>query len=98
MKLGLFGGSFDPIHHGHVRPVLEAVEQIGLDRVVYLPTGRPPHKPNRRLAPALARYAMAEIALLPHSRLEVSGHELSEAAPHYTVDTLLHFRAQHPDD
>ena len=91
MKIGLFGGSFDPIHRGHIQPVLEAVEQAGLDRVIYLPTGRPPHKPNRRLAPALARYAMTELALLEHDRLWVSAHELSEAAPTYTVDTLRHF-------
>ena len=98
MKIGLFGGSFDPIHRGHIQPVLEAVEQAGLDRVIYLPTGRPPHKPNRRLAPALARYAMTEMALLEHDRLWVSAHELSEAAPTYTVDTLRHFAEAFPGD
>jgi nicotinate-nucleotide adenylyltransferase len=98
MKVGLFGGSFDPIHWGHIRPVLEAVEQVGLERVLYLPTGRPPHKPDRRLAPALARYAMTELALLEHDRLWVSSHELSEAAPTYTVDTVRHFAAAYPGD
>jgi nicotinate-nucleotide adenylyltransferase len=98
VKIGLFGGSFDPIHWGHIRPVLEAVDQVGLDRVLYLPTGRPPHKPDRRLAPALARYAMTELALLEHDRLWVSSHELSEAAPTYTVDTVRHFAGAHPDD
>ena len=78
--------------------MLEAVAQAGLDRVIYLPTGRPPHKPNRRLAPALARYAMTELALVEHDRLWVSAHELSEAAPTYTVDTLRHFAAAHPGD
>lgn len=98
MKIGLFGGSFDPIHWGHIRPVLEAVDQVGLERVLYLPTGRPPHKPDRRLAPALARYAMTELALLEHDRLWVSSHELSEAAPTYTVDTVRHFAAAYPGD
>jgi nicotinate-nucleotide adenylyltransferase len=98
MKIGLFGGSFDPIHWGHIRPVLEAVELLGLDRVVYLPTGRPPHKPDRRMAPALARYAMTELALLEYDRLHVSGQELSETAPSYTIDTLLHFRSAAPGD
>jgi nicotinate-nucleotide adenylyltransferase len=98
MKIGLFGGSFDPIHWGHIRPVLEAVDQVGLGRVLYLPTGRPPHKPDRRLAPALARYAMTELALLEHDRLWVSSHELSEAAPTYTVDTVRHFAAAYPGD
>ena len=98
MKIGLFGGSFDPIHWGHIRPVLEAVDQLGLERVLYLPTGRPPHKPDRRLAPALARYAMVELALLEHERLWVSSHELSEAAPAYTVETVRHFAAAYPGD
>ena len=98
MKLGLFGGSFDPIHNGHIHPVLEAVEELGLERVVYLPTGRPPHKPDRKLAPALARYAMTELAVLHHQHLWVSARELSETGPTYTIDTLLHFRAEHPDD
>jgi nicotinate-nucleotide adenylyltransferase len=98
VKIGLFGGSFDPIHWGHIRPVLESVQQVGLDRVLYLPTGRPPHKPDRRLAPALARYAMTELALLEHERLWVSSHELSEAAPTYTVDTVRHFATAYPGD
>jgi nicotinate-nucleotide adenylyltransferase len=97
MKLGLFGGSFDPIHWGHVRPVLRAVDELRLDRVVYLPTGRPPHKPDRKLAPALARYAMAELALLEFDCLHVSDRELSEAAPTYTVDTLQYFASAYQD-
>ena len=52
MNLALFGGSFDPIHEGHLAPVRAAREALELDRVVYLPTGQPPHKPDRRLAPA----------------------------------------------
>lgn len=98
MRLGLFGGSFDPIHWGHIRPVLEAAAELELDRVVYLPTGRPPHKPDRRMAPALARYAMTELALLGFDHLHVSGLELSETAPSYTIDTLLHFRDAGRDD
>jgi nicotinate-nucleotide adenylyltransferase len=98
MRIGLFGGSFDPIHCGHLTPVLDAVEELGLDRVVYLPTGRPPHKPDRKLAPALARYAMTEMAVLGHQRLWVSGRELDESTPSYTIDTLLHFRGEHPND
>jgi nicotinate-nucleotide adenylyltransferase len=78
--------------------VLEAVDQVDLERVMYLPTGRPPHKPDRRRAPALARYAMTELALLEHDRLWVSSHELSEAAPAYTVDTLRHFAETYPGD
>ncbi|HVS02320.1 MAG TPA: nicotinate-nucleotide adenylyltransferase [Thermoanaerobaculia bacterium] len=97
MKLGLFGGSFDPIHRGHVAPVQEARRRLGLERVLYLPTGQPPHKTARRVAPPLARFAMVELALLAAEGLYVSGHELLQAGPAYTVETLEHFRAARPD-
>lgn len=95
MKLGLFGGSFDPIHWGHVRPVQEARARLGLDKVVYLPTAAPPHKRGAESAPrapAAARYAMVEMALLPEEGLFVSSHELRPGEPSYTVETLEHFR------
>ena len=91
MKLGLFGGSFDPIHRGHVAPVREARRRLGLDRVLYLPTASPPHKPGRAFAPALARWTMVELALLHEEGLYASAHEMGER-PAYTVETLEHFR------
>jgi nicotinate-nucleotide adenylyltransferase len=96
MKLGLFGGSFDPIHRGHLDPVRAAKRDLGLDRVIYLPTARPPHKPGRALAPALARYAMVELALLDEEGLDVSSHELTLDRPAYTIETLEHFRREMP--
>lgn len=89
-RLGLYGGSFDPIHRGHIEPVLAAVEQLELDRVLYLPTANPPHKTERRFAPAWRRFAMAEIALLVHPRLQVSDFELV-SGPSYTIDTVEHY-------
>ena len=97
MRIGLFGGSFDPIHQGHVEPVREAQRRLGLDRVVFLPTATPPHKPDRSFAPALARFAMVELALLDLSELQVSTHELTLDRPAYTVETLAHFRQLEPD-
>jgi nicotinate-nucleotide adenylyltransferase len=96
MKVGLFGGSFDPIHRGHIDPVRAAKHALGLDRVIYLPTARPPHKPGRALAPALARFVMVELALLGEEGLEVSAHELTLDRPAYTVETLEHFRREMP--
>lgn len=98
MKIGLYGGAFDPIHAGHVEPVRAARDQLGLDRVVYLPTARPPHKPERDLAKGLHRYVMVELALLDHPGLVVSPFELMPETPAYTVDTIRHFRALHPND
>lgn len=95
-RIGLYGGSFDPIHQGHIAPVLTAVDRLSLDRVIYLPTARPPHKEGRRFAPPLARYCMVELALLEHPRLHVSGHELGRGTA-YTVDTVDHFARELPD-
>lgn len=94
-RIGLFGGSFDPIHAGHVALVRAARAALGLERVFFLPTAHPPHKPARRFAPALARYAMAELALLDEEGLFVSTHELG-SDPAYTIETLEHFHAELP--
>lgn len=96
MKIGLFGGSFDPIHAGHIAPVKAAAETFGLDRVVYLPTARPPHKTARRMAPAWARYVMVELALLEEPLLHVSPHEMTLDRPAYTVESVEHFAREHP--
>ncbi|HEX4966740.1 MAG TPA: nicotinate (nicotinamide) nucleotide adenylyltransferase [Thermoanaerobaculia bacterium] len=97
MKIGLFGGSFDPIHRGHVEPVREARRLLGLERVIYLPTAKPPHKPRRALAPAHARFAMVELALLAEEGLFASAYELTPDRPAYTVETLAHFRREMPE-
>lgn len=96
MKIGLFGGSFDPIHSGHLEPVKQARRQLGLDRVIYLPTAIPPHKPVRRLAPPLARYAMVELAILHEEGLHASPYELTLDRPAYTAETLEHFQRELP--
>lgn len=96
MKIGLFGGSFDPIHRGHLEPVRQARALLKLDRVLYLPTAKPPHKPNRSLAPPHARFAMVELALLHEEALFASPHELTPERPSYTVETLEHFTRDLP--
>jgi nicotinate-nucleotide adenylyltransferase len=96
VKIGLFGGSFDPIHRGHIEPVREAKRALELDRVIYLPTAVPPHKPGRKLAPAHSRYAMVEMALLDEEGLCASPHELTLGRPAYTIETLEHFKLEIP--
>lgn len=98
MRVGLFGGSFDPIHRGHIEPVREARATLSLERVVFLPTARPPHKPDHGFAPALARYAMTELALLEENGLEVSALELTPDRPAYTIDSLEQFGRVCGDD
>lgn len=96
-RLGLYGGSFDPVHWGHLLPVLAAREAAALDEVLYLPTAEPPHKKGQRFAPASARFAMVELALLDHPSLKVSDFEMRQQAS-YTVETLEHFRRERPGD
>lgn len=95
MKLGLFGGSFDPIHRGHVASARSARIEAGLDRVLFLPTADPPHKPPLAASP-WARFAMVELALLDEKGLFASAFELTPERTTYTVDTLDHFRKTEP--
>ncbi len=97
MRMGLFGGSFDPIHNGHILPVLAARELLDLDVVHYLPTACPPHKPRGTRAPALVRNTMVELALLPYPELVVSDAELDLGRTAYTVDTVERYAAEDPE-
>ena len=101
MRLGLYGGSFDPIHFGHLVPLRQAKQVLGLDRVVYLPTARPPHKVGQRMAPSWARYTMVELALLHEDGLVASDFEMpsehgARRDTSYTIDTLEHWKRQQP--
>jgi nicotinate-nucleotide adenylyltransferase len=101
LRVGVFGGVFDPIHRGHVEPALAARRALGLERVLFVPTAAPPHKrePTRApIAAPLARYAMVELALLDHPELEVSTLELSAEGPTYTIETLERLAAGRPGD
>ncbi|HYE93076.1 MAG TPA: nicotinate-nucleotide adenylyltransferase [Terriglobales bacterium] len=84
----LFGGSFNPIHYGHLLLAHDVREQLSLDRVVFMPAGVPPHKPATDIAPAADRHAMVALAIADNPGFEVSDLELRRAGPSYTVDTL----------
>jgi len=87
-RTAVFGGSFNPIHFGHLLLADEVLDTLGLDRVLFVPAAMPPHKPNAQLAPAEDRYAMVELAVAGHPKFAVSDLELRRAGPSYTVDTL----------
>lgn len=97
MKIGLFGGTFDPIHFGHILPVQEARAQLGLDRVIYLPTAIPPHKPGGQVAGPHARWTMVEMALLGEPGLVADPYELTPHQEAFTVESVEHFRNTMPD-
>lgn len=87
-RTALFGGSFNPIHYGHLLLADDVRERLALERVVFMPAGMPPHKPASELAPAADRYAMVRLAIADHPAFDVSDLELRRAGPSYTVDTV----------
>jgi nicotinate-nucleotide adenylyltransferase len=93
-RIGVMGGTFDPIHHGHLAAASESGHAFGLDEVIFVPTGQPWQKTDRPLAPAEDRYLMAVIATASDPLFSVSRIEVDRPGPTYTVDTLRELRAQ----
>lgn len=91
MKLGIFGGSFDPVHLGHLLVAEAAIEELGLDRLFFVPAARSPFKPDSRPAPAAVRLQLLRLALAGKSNCEVDGQEIERGGISYTVDTLRHY-------
>jgi nicotinate-nucleotide adenylyltransferase len=96
-RVGVMGGTFDPIHHGHLLTAEEAAVQFGLDQVVFVPTGEPWMKQVREVSPAEHRYLMTVIATASNPRFSVSRIEIDREGPTYTVDTLRTLQGLHPD-
>jgi len=94
LRIGVYGGSFDPVHLGHVLPVEETRARLGLDRVLYVPAYQPPHKPASPSASAHHRFAMLALALEPWPRLLLSDFEVARGGTTYTIETLRHLRAR----
>ena len=93
---GIMGGTFNPIHFGHLVTAEEARVQFDLDQVIFMPTGLPPHKDDQIILPAEARYLMAVIATASNPRFTVSRHEIDQPGLSYTIDTVQAMRAQRP--
>lgn len=87
-RTAIFGGSFNPIHFGHLLMADEMLERLHLDRMVFVPAAAPPHKPAGSLAPAEQRYEMVRLAIAGHPRFEASDVELRRRGPSFTVDTV----------
>ncbi len=92
-RLGVMGGTFDPIHHGHLVAASEVQAWFGLDEVVFVPTGQPWQKSEREVAPAEDRYLMTVIATASNPRFSVSRVDIDRPGPTYTIDTLRDLRA-----
>ena len=95
-SLGVFGGTFDPVHLAHLAVAQEAAEALGLERIAFIPAGEPPHKPGRAITPGDERLAMLELAIAGNDRFAIDRRELDRGGPSYTVDTLEDLAAQRP--
>ena len=92
------GGTFDPIHHGHLVAASEVQSHFDLDEVIFVPTGQPWQKAERVVSEAEHRYLMTVVATASNPRFQVSRVDVDRAGPTYTIDTLRDLRRQHPHD
>ena len=98
VKIGFLGGSFDPIHFGHLLAAQDAFEQHGLDRLILVPAARAPLKPNDVQSSSDDRLAMLRAAIEWDRRFEISDFELQRGGVSYTIDSARHFRTLYPHD
>jgi len=97
MKIGIFGGTFNPIHQGHLAIAEEVRKTIGLDRILLIPAGRPPHKNGRRILPAKHRLEMARLAVQGRPKMAVSDLEITRRGKSYTIRTVRALERKHPE-
>ena len=96
MKLALYGGTFDPIHHGHLVLAREALERLGLDRVVFIPAAQSPHKLHREPAPPRVRLEMVQAAIVGEPHFACDAAEIGRPGPSFTIDTVERYATAHP--
>ena len=97
MRVGIYGGTFNPVHLGHLLLAETARDQLRLDRVLFIPTGQPPHKSARGLLPAQERLRLLTLATRSNPVFAVSSIELDRPGPSYTIDTLRTLRERLPE-
>jgi nicotinate-nucleotide adenylyltransferase len=94
-RIGIMGGTFDPVHHGHLVAASEVAGRFGLDEVVFVPTGQPWQKTHGKVSPAEDRYLMTVIATASNPRFTTSRVDIDREGPTYTIDTLRDLRKQY---
>lgn len=98
MKIGILGGTFNPIHIGHLILAEEVREKLQLEKIIFVPTYLPPHKDNSDIAPAGARFAMLKSAIKGNRYFSLSDIEIKRDGRSYTIETVRGFKKMHPDD
>ena len=97
MRLGLLGGSFDPVHLGHLLVAQAAMEELGLERLFFIPAGQSPFKPQSKPAPAAERMRLLRLALAGCSRYEIDEQEIRRGGVSYTIDTVRDYARRFPE-
>lgn len=95
-RIGLFGGSFDPVHLGHLLVARAALEEVGLQRIFFIPAAQSPFKPHREPAPGPMRMRLLRLALAGMTECEVDGQELARGGVSYTIETVRRYAADYP--
>lgn len=98
MKIGIFGGTFDPPHLGHLILAEEAYNQLKLDLVLWIPTSNPPHKPRINITDIHQRFILVNIAIQDNPHFEISTIEVDRSSPQYAVDTMKCLKKMKPKD
>lgn len=96
MRIGIYGGSFDPVHRGHLLVAQAAREELSLDRLCFVPAARSPFKPDQELAPAAMRLRLLRLALAGRPECEVDDLEIRRGGVSYSIDTVRTFKERHP--
>jgi nicotinate-nucleotide adenylyltransferase len=98
MRIGLFGGTFNPVHNGHMALAKGALEKLNLEKIILIPSYIPPHKEARALASAEDRFRMLELAVDKGPGFEISRFEIDKEEKSYSIKTLVHFKQTYPKD
>lgn len=99
-KIGLFGGTFDPPHKGHMKLASEVLKEFSLDKIIFIPAGNPPHKTDKKKTDKNHRYEMVKIAIMGQGRncFSLSDFDIKNEEPNYSYLTIKHFKELYPDD
>ena len=96
-RKAIFGGTFDPIHNGHINIAYEALEKLDLDEIIFMPSGDPPHKPAKNITDGLLRLEMTRMVVECNEKFSVSDYEIKKKGKSYTYETMKYFSETHKD-
>ncbi len=97
-RIGLFGGTFDPVHSGHIALARRVANDFSLDRLIFIPAGNPPHKRKEKITDAKHRFEMVRLATESEPKFSVSDYEMESKTPNYSYLTISHFKKEFPND